>query len=283
MNKLTLSLKILLLIGTHSIQAIGQTDSLSSNYKSPLFDYTSSKSTFKLKGEQLENRNRFLRYYLLSGYREGVPQTIGNYGFKAIYENDTTAGTTRVYMINMSVEDLLTHGLYPQSNVVLEVKDPSKYRYNPTYGSELEWMRKNLKCFEMVFPAGTIQGFPPEKYIIESLLNVTTEKQKRITKIFVLIRTSKKDRIKAPGGGITSDYSRGHFTNVNIGELVSAMSKQGPLPVIDQTGYKGLVDIQLEIKDWNDISAIQKALAPYDLSLSEEMREIEMFVIKEIN
>lgn len=281
MTKLKLLLKSLLLVA--ALQTHAQTDTVPIAYRQPLFDADPQVSTFKLEGEQLNNKNRFLRFYLITGYREGIKPTEGFAGFKGKFQNDTLSNTTRLYMMNLSIEDILTQGGRYPSNVVLEVKKPEEYRYDPAYGSYLEWLRKNARCCELLFPAGTLSSLGPIHTMLDSLFNVKTFTEKRMVRTLVLKRSSERDKIKTQGGGSLSDPSTGHFNNVPIAELTQAMLKQMPLLVMDEVGYPGMISINLRITNWHDIQSVQKALERYDLSLTEQMREIEMFIIKENN
>lgn len=105
---------------------------------------------FKLQGEQLSNKNGFLRYSALTGYREDVTPIKADFNSNFKTEFNVETGTQRIYMYNLSIQDMLTHGLRKSSSVLLEVNDPSKYRYDPAYGDEKEWLRKNGYCYELV-------------------------------------------------------------------------------------------------------------------------------------
>ena len=133
------------------------------NIKNPLFDFDKEKPMFSFTSEQFANQNRFLRYYSLTGYREGVEPIVGQMNTAFGVTTDNTSGTRRIYYYNVSLEELLTHFHdfdKPPFNttIILEVKDPSKYHYLPEYGPKIDWMRKNAVCFELMIPEGTLKG-----------------------------------------------------------------------------------------------------------------------------
>lgn len=137
------------------------------------FDY--QKPLFKLP-EQPDKR---LRYSLLTGYQEGVEPLRGSFNanFKAFIDKEK--GTHRISMYNLSIQEMFTHGLWPVANVILEVKDPSIYRYVPAYGDEKAWLRKNGWCYELMMPVGVIKGIRIVEEELESFFKVKCSREKR--------------------------------------------------------------------------------------------------------
>lgn len=255
--------------------AIAQTkDSTSTTSKDP--DY--SKPIFDFKGEQLTNKNRSLRYSAITGYREGA-MPIKNVPYYKVDINQQQ-GTTRFYMINLSIQDMVTHGYYKNDQVILNVKDPSKYRYDPTKGPEEEWLRKNGHCYELMLPTGVIN----EKVLDDFLAGVLGLKfgpQKKNMDVLVLVRTSQKDKIKSAGKGDGKYDSGGNFNNTPLDSLSHPIEAAGLPMMVNETGYKSNVDLKLNIKSWNDIETLRKRLNQYDLDLRPEKRELSVFVITE--
>jgi len=119
--------------------------------------YDINRSIFKLDNEQTTNTHRFLRYAVLSGYREGVAPTKGM--FAAYLVKDDEAGTQRIALSNLSIQELVSLGIYPADQVILEVKDPSRYRYDASQGDEQAWLRKNGYCFQFLLPTSAYSNF----------------------------------------------------------------------------------------------------------------------------
>ena len=70
--------------------------------------------------------------------------------------------------------------------------------------------------------------------------------------------------------------------NATIGHLISGLNATGettPLPVIDETGYRGNIDLQFS--NSSDLKTLQHELGQYDLALVEETRSIPMLVVKD--
>jgi len=258
-----------------------QPDSASVVYHRPLFDFDPKKPPFKLAAEQLSNRNRLLRFSVLTGYREGVEPVSGFANFSS--HGDKETGTRRLYMFNLSIQDMLTFGHYQSNRVILEVKNPSLYRYDPSQGPEYEWLRKNGHCFELLLPEGTIKGADVLIKELARVFRVEFSLKKRMVNALVLVRTSNKDKIKSTEKGEGYYNMRGYFNNVPINRLLDPLNKAGLPPALDETGYKDPVDLDLHLASWTDLTVLRRELQRYDLDIKEEKREVEMFVIKEIN
>lgn len=145
-------------------------------------NFNDQNPVLKFHDEQLTNKNGFTRYYALTRYREGVNQITEAYGLNFKAQIDKKRGTHRIMMYNLSIQDMLTHGLWKSNKIILEVKDPYKYRYEPQYGDEKEWLRKNAYCYEIMMPIGTIK----DMHIIDSelcrLFNVKCSIKRRLMK-----------------------------------------------------------------------------------------------------
>lgn len=263
-----------------SLRVIAQTDTTKFQYWKPLFDFDCQKPVFKLEQEQLINKNRFLRFSVVTGYKEGVRPISGAFGLNFRSNNDAVAGVQLITMYNLSIVEMVTHGLVNQNNIYLEVDDPSKYLYDVKYGDKESWMRKNAYCYELALPIGTVKEV---KMLDEYLVNefgVKFGMEKRLVKALILIRTSTTDKLKSAGKGEEKYDMKGYFNNISIDRLSDPLTQAGYPPMVDETGYKGPVDLDLKIDSWKDMAALRKKLRRYDLDLVEGMREVEMFVVK---
>ena len=260
--------------------AYGQTDSSDYGYVKPLFDFNSRLPLFAFNAEQRQNKSRYLRYWALTGYREGVASTSGPFGTSFSGINDTITGTRRIYMYNLSVVEMLTHYIGNNDRVLLEVGDASKYRYLPEYGPKELWLRKNGHCFEMMLPKGTIEGMSTIDPFLSAALGVTFTRERRQVKALVLLRSGSGDQFKSKKKGVPGEDRKGRFNQAifrDLGKLLTG----GMVPFVDETGYRGLVDLEMNIKDWKDLKAVNKELMRYALQVKEEIRELDMLVVTE--
>lgn len=149
----------------------------------PLMKFEDKKPVFKLNSEQLANTNRHLHFYALTGYRDGVKPIISQFELNFLAQKDHVHGTHRIKMYNLSIIDMLTNGLTKSNEVVLEVKDPVKYRYDPKYGSEENWLRKNAYCYELLLPENGLKNMDIVREHLSYLFKVKCSYQKRLIKI----------------------------------------------------------------------------------------------------
>lgn len=148
----------------------------------PLTQFEDQQPVFKLKGEQLENKNRHLHFYALTGYREGVKPIVSQFDMNFSAQKDQVQATHRIKMYNLSITDMLTNGLTKSEEVILEVKDPSKYRYDPKYGSEINWLRKNAHCYEILLPENKVKNMDMVRDHLSQLFKVKCGYQTRLIK-----------------------------------------------------------------------------------------------------
>ncbi|MGA9212150.1 TlpA family protein disulfide reductase [Kaistella sp.] len=108
--------------------------------------------------------------------------------------------------------------------------------------------------------------------------------QKKPMRCLVLKRTSNKDKIVTKGGVFTDAFLKNPsvLQNAILDFMLSPMNANNditPLPVIDETGYKGKVDLYFSAV--KDLKTLQKELAAYDLSLEETERDLNVLVIQD--
>lgn len=266
-----------------SLKGMTQTDTGSFKYRKPLFDFDYQKPVFKLQNEQLTNNNKFLRFSVVTGYREGVQSTSGAFGLNFNSSINKVTGLQLVTMYNLSIADILTHGMVGYSSILLEVDDPSKYIYNPKYGDKDSWMRKNAFCYELVLPIGVVKGVKTIDEYLANAFGVKFGMEKKMVNALILVHTSTVDKLKSAGNGEPKYDMKGHFSNVTMDRVIYQLAEARLQPIVDETGYKEAVDLDLKIDSWADLPALRKELNRYDLDLIDGMRELEMFVIKKNN
>ena len=277
MNKKYVLISILIQI-VFNVSA--QTDTLF-EYRRPLFDFDYEKPVFRLNEEQSSNKNGLLRFSVVTGYREGIKPVSGLSNFDGF--TDTISNTRRVYMYNLSIVDMITHGSVSPNHIILEVKDPSKYQYEMKFGSKDNWLKKNGHCFELMLPLGSTSSFlSAMSNELSYWFGVKFGYENRMMKTLVLYRTSTIDKIKSFGVGIGEYNESGLFHNLPLDRLDEPIFNAGLPLLIDETGYQNNVDLDLGINSWSDLPSLIAALKKYDLGLKEETREVKMFIIKEV-
>ena len=172
---------------------------------------------------------------------------------------------------------------FSEKRIVNLVKDPSKIDF--TILHEDDPVDDRLYSFEFIVPFKNAKSLYPSMFRTLSDFSdysATLEKQRQ--KCLVLKRTGPSDRLKSKGGAQITDFSKtpARMQNASLDFLIVALNVNRnvtPLPVVDETGYTGKVDIDLGT--FSDLPSHKKSLQKYGLDLIEEERELMMLVVRD--
>jgi hypothetical protein len=103
-------------------------------------------------------------------------------------------------------------------------------------------------------------------------------------KALALVRTSSRDKMRSSGGkpAVVMDGFGCKLTSCFLAVFLDRLQvpfQASPLPVIDQTGYTGMVDLELTA-NMSSVEEVNRALARYDLRFVEKPVAIEMLIIR---
>jgi thiol-disulfide isomerase/thioredoxin len=200
----------------------------------------------------------------------------------------------RVEAINLFAKAFGEGGKYdfnPRNSIVLEVKDTAMFVAPKNIDAFNKWSEKYSYCYELMVPpskASLLYKFMQQD--LERYFGVKARIEKRKVRCIVIVRTGKKNKIKTKGGK-SETYQKDqqwYFQNVSINDFilelrVIADNKPCPEPIIDNTDYKGNVDIAMDaslIKNFN-IATLRKSLQKFGLDVKEEIWPTTVLVIKE--
>lgn len=176
---------------------------------------------------------------------------------------------------------------FSDAAIEMEVKDPSVLKYSKD-GDYNGWLRRNGYCYELQLPRS--QDSLVFVHMQDDLKKLFPQYDARVEirtkKVLALVRTSADDKLATRGG--TSDY---RFTglqvsmkNIGINMLISQLSvlflQYLPMPIVNDTGYRGRVDLELNA-DLSDVKSINQELSKYDLQFIEKDKEVEVLVIRD--
>lgn len=225
-------------------------------------------------------------YSMVSPYLPGVSP-----GFKVW--TDSLRGTVHTQVINFSAFKiyLMAFGRFlgiPPNQVIWGVKDRNNYQYHKNLGYEDEWKRKNVYCYESVLPIDTPPLTRVEKIRddLNLALGLEVRMEERLTEVYVL---KKRGDLKPSAGGMAANNFEQatpykSMKNAGLGALLHELNyAEGNLPVLDETGFDGRMDMELYIPSFTNIPAIAKALAPYQLTLTKVKRPVSFLVFQERN
>ena len=227
-----------------------------------------------------------LSYYrLLSGY---VPGLAG--GFRMQTDSSGTVITGRNNSIMALYQLALSDGTgrIPRNKVRLEVTQPEDLHSAARGDEYLKWMAGGkVFCYELRVPAKLKRD--PFQLMREDLElffpAYRANLEKRAIPALVLQRTSKSDKLKTKGGtpAMNFDAFGCKLTNTYLGHLLLRLDfymQSDPRPVINETGITGRIDMELKCS-LSNVEAMNKELAKYDLVLKEELRPVELLVIRD--
>jgi thiol-disulfide isomerase/thioredoxin len=175
----------------------------------------------------------------------------------------------------------LRHDTYSQKRLILRVKDTADVLL--TKGEYGLYSTANAYNFDIIVPVALADSLYP---IMLRDLNRYSDFcgtiEKREEWCLVLRRTGTTDKIRTHGGKKQNTLfykSPSRLTNYPVSFLVNELNslKSIPLPVLDETGYTGHVD--LELSGATDLKTLSKELQHYGLTLAREKRCINMFVL----
>jgi hypothetical protein len=231
-------------------------------------------------------RKQILFQSLLSSYVEGVQSR-----FDVI--RDERGSVTRITMANAWIQLMFSLAwsdetrYFSRNRIVLEVKDPSVLISNQEGEPLKAWLRNHAWCYEVIVPK------PLSEKVFEIMRSDMTRLfpqyiasvEKRAMPCLVLVRTSDIDKLKSSQTSSVSnaDAFSLSITNSSIQLLVSQLNhylQHLNKPVVDDTGSKGNVDINLDAR-LSSVDDLRKALKAYDLDLIEKKYDIEMLVIRD--
>lgn len=215
----------------------------------------------------------FLQYSAITGYKNGAL-------WKAGSTTDSLKKTVRNYMINFPIVQLYNLAMSKikpatfstiQEHVIMEVKDKSRYFYNAKDGSQEEWERKNALCYETVLPDSLTLAEQGRRMVadLDRLLRLKGRVERRKMPCLVLVQKGEANLKQSHKTDLAKSMSR-IMTFLN-------MARKYP-PIIDETRFKG----KIYLGSWASIGELKSLLQQKGFDLLEEEREVEAFVLTEL-
>ncbi|MGN8072656.1 TlpA family protein disulfide reductase [Mucilaginibacter sp. 22184] len=106
------------------------------------------------------------------------------------------------------------------------------------------------------------------------------------TRCLALVRTSALDKLRSAGGAFRAEVGpyAAELRNSPLAFLMKRLQVQymqdSPVPVVDETGYSGRVDLSLEAP-LGKVDLLNKALEKYDLRFEERVVPVDLLVIRD--
>jgi thiol-disulfide isomerase/thioredoxin len=235
---------------------------------------------------------------LLMPYKSGILNQMGTYS-PAFNERFTI---DRFHAIN---KDLLSiyyaaysqnHGSINFNRIELDVKD--SLALNPFFENDgnpsRNQIRKNCFCYELILPI-KVTGKQLYSYIMEDLNRFSKfygSIEKRQKKCWVMVNQDKAKNPSIRAGEPKLQWTRGFINkmeNEPISLLTAYLNWNMEYPVINETGYQGLLNVELDIianatkGGWVyfDVDKVRKSLNRYGFDIIAAERNVDVLVIIE--
>lgn len=239
-----------------------------------------------------------------SAFMRHTPEIRGGIGLR---KDSATAKVNRRYFINYPVLALyqyvfglkyagqkgpLGESIFRDKNrFVVEAKDTAVFQQPADRNLWDAWNEKYLFCYELKVASELADAMPAlmeediNRYF-GALFKVNGSVEKRKTKCWVLttlkdtsLMVSKGER----GATIINDamYKVINSSFVYFSRVLNGRLQDTGLPVVDETGIKGNVDMQLNC-NLTDIPKLKKELARYGIIMKKEERALDILVLRDI-
>ncbi|MCW3074276.1 MAG: thiol-disulfide isomerase-like thioredoxin [Flaviaesturariibacter sp.] len=223
---------------------------------------------------------RFLYRSLITPHITGLPARMERV-------MDTAVGTVRLVATNATVPELYALAFpgaanWPRSRRLWEGVTPQTFIPPTDPDSLAAWRDANLYCYELTLPVGR-EGDMNRTLAqdLDRFFSLRGRIERRSLTCSVLVRTDTAVNVKSRGGKPAHNLGGEgpkFLRNRPLSMLLSYLGAHSLLPVIDQTGVRGGVDLELP-PNLYDSSTLAKALAAKGLALVQKVCDIDVFVL----
>lgn len=257
-----------------------------------------TKVDLKLKHQDslsfLEQRHKYFQQTLMSnstltGYVPGAKAGTKTYGldslktYRVVAQNQSMAG-----LFKLAYAD---YKIYNFNRIIIKVNDSSKLTPSSRDKNVTDWMKANSYCFEMRVSNKLASKQPEFFALMRQQLGLLFPQYKtsivdKNVESYVLMRTSKLDKLKSKNSASffkTSPigYSISNFPLRSLIRMLNMSHLQHlDTPIIDQTNYLGMVDLEINAK-MSDIESINSALENYDLKFVSKKTKVAYLLIQD--
>ena len=225
--------------------------------------------------------NNLIFSSLLSGYTDGLSGAS-----RIVFNKDNTV--SRIYAINTSILSLYKIaypeiGEFPKNRILLEVEDPLKYDKEGTWDT---WQYDNTYCYDLIISPMLIDE--ARKKVQEDLkryFGLSVLKETKEMKCLILRRnnhsrthTTTRDESELN----FSDDQTKYIKNCPISVLIEYLNSRIDTPIIDESNFIEKISMTLPTRI-TDLAVLTATLNKNGFSLTEEIRNLDVFIIRDKN
>lgn len=177
---------------------------------------------------------------------------------------------------------------FNRKNTQLEIADSSGFTSKLRGRDYLDWLAEGHGYnWRVQVPTGANLYLYMQAQLALMFPQYHASVELRNKESWVLIRTSKNDKIASKGGKPANSFSGNsiELVNVPIRALLNPLKvkfmSKSDLFLVDETRYSGTVDMSIHA-DLSNMEEINKALATYDLQFIKKVVPNKLLIIKEI-
>jgi uncharacterized protein (TIGR03435 family) len=244
----------------------------------------------------------FSALYLYRDAEEIIPsnETFVKYGDKWRYRR---RNATKLALLKDAFLTPNEKELFPKNAILLEVDDATDYDIPKKVEDRDTWTAKNLYAYDFIAPAKNREVFTTLlQNDLQEKLSIEVRREQRKIKCLVLKHFGNKGKLKTKGGQSTDSLfayrpvssrriAKPHMRNMPFEILVKRLQANvnsvysNQVQLIDQTGYKGNIDIILEsYKHYPlKLEEIKRELKAYGLFIEEAEVEMDCLIVSRGN
>lgn len=189
--------------------------------------------------------------------------------------------STPINLLKAAFEENKKYNFFYHNTVSIETPDSLNWYYPSDKEKIAGWRRENLYNYFLRIPSSAKpELFQHMQKDLQRLFNVKVTVENRMVKSIALVITSDQDKLRTKGGEPKNSFiSRDldtirYLQNKDFGFLTQRLrwiieGGEKPIPFVDETNYKGLIDIKLTTFALyeGDLLRLRKELNSYNLDL----------------
>jgi thiol-disulfide isomerase/thioredoxin len=226
---------------------------------------------------------------VLTGYVPGLPGGLDVTGLDSLRgQRFSVRNNSFLWLCRLAYAD--SGRWFPSARIRVLSRDSLRIDSKLRGQEFLSWLSVNGWCYELQVPPALsgLAGFRMIRADIGRLFPAyAVGLETRVMRSLVLVRMSGVDKLKSSGGAYSVEVGPFgcHIHNAALSNLIIRLERQymqkSVLPIADGTGYIGMVDLDVDAP-LADLSALNKALAKYDLAFVEKDYPAQLLVVKDV-
>lgn len=212
-----------------------------------------------------------------------------NISHRFIKEEDSAMQSTCISLINLPVIDLYRYSYdqlsLPLSNILLTVRDTSRYIYDSNKEYLADWTIKNTYCYQIKFPSDLSQKLVKQKMVsdLDFYLGLNCGWKTVAVPCLILIKKQESGNNVSLSGFYNFHTSlQEHSRTITASYIVYQLNQNLlGIPTLDESGLSENTILDTCILNFSNLDVLNQQINKYGLKLIIATRFRKMLVIKE--